>query len=1116
MLKAFFAFIKSFLVYACVAHVSNASAQNVCKSLYINQSQLDICIDSIPVFANTIKIFSPDTRPYPFSIFYSEQCTWLHIQSDTFPAKLNICWQRIPYPYSSEIHIFDSTSVGILPKYNSNQIHTENFFLPPKQNLKINGVLNRGLGVGNTKDASVQSGTTLNISGEILDSTTLHLQFNQKELNAQSYAATYYANDLNFFSMKLRHKHFALDAGEYDYSDTLIGRLPYQVHSTGVMIGGNLDSANMQYSLTMSTKTGTNRQTSISLIAGNQGPYTFIQEMPGKVFIIVGSIRVLNNGAELSKSLYTVDLVNGTILFSSLFPIFGSELIEIYFKYNDSNLQNWLIGSAANWQIGQTNLGISILRNSETIAGLDFNDMTPAQRLIYQQAGDNNGTNLNLKKVKVEKNTQYGYYLLADTSFLGIQYTVFREVSEYTDSAFVPYFKYIGNKKGNYKQVKSLVNKVIYEWFRPIDGIPQGDYEVASELDLPADYSLYNASAEWLNIKNTATVWISISDMDKNKYSDLNDTDNRASAFGMNYTTQILNYGLWKLLWHTDGNYIHKNYTSPSELFSAEDRKRWNLPLVYQNGSITEANSSLKLISENDRLLEIGGSLLGITDVYQGGAANAKIQWVDDSEKLYLQARGLKARSNAIISSAVFVNMSAEKNLAAHILYLENVLEKIVYDTEIKLHDNSELIKSELGFRKRDTSNIYWDSKLGYHAYQTNDSARANNIQWSFSGNLFLPVAGQGALSSYFMISKIQGNQNIGFLQITRYKQQIIKYIQLSQQIESFIGNEPVQNIRYMNVPKGKGTHVWNDKNGNGIAEINEFEAAYYTDQATHIRVASSSIGDFQQSKNLKLNGNLNFMPPWLGAYGIQMGTSHAYLLTKKIRKEENLFRNLGGLLYADTNGLSNQFYTENAFLLQSRFISIQARSQFTQHYILLPLGAHHLKNNTFNLQFTSFVRTGSALLFDYTHAINLSKFTAAERFFNIKSNTYALTYKYNNEKLNEIDIELKYAQKLEQNTMLRNSTPSAKVAARGGKQDVFNAEISATYAYISLNTNADTYFRYELMEGLSEGSNLILQTQASWYISAHWLATGNLMVRVLEHGKPVYSGNLGIKAILQ
>jgi hypothetical protein len=73
-------------------------------------------------------------------------------------------------------------------------------------------------------------------------------------------------------------------------------------------------------------------------------------------------------------------------------------------------------------------------------------------------------------------------------------------------------------------------------------------------------------------------------------------------------------------------------------------------------------------------------------------------------------------------------------------------------------------------------------------------------------------------------------------------------------------GLEQRREYIYVQVPAGQGVYIWNDYNGNGIKELNEFEIANFGYEADHIRVFVQS-NDYVRTYGNQLSASLDLRP---------------------------------------------------------------------------------------------------------------------------------------------------------------------------------------------------------------------------------------------------------------
>ena len=88
----------------------------------------------------------------------------------------------------------------------------------------------------------------------------------------------------------------------------------------------------------------------------------------------------------------------------------------------------------------------------------------------------------------------------------------------------------------------------------------------------------------------------------------------------------------------------------------------------------------------------------------------------------------------------------------------------------------------------------------------------------------------------------------------------------LNTYYEAGSGLEHKMVFTYLKVAEGQGVYVWNDYNGNGIEELDEFEVAAFRDQANYIKVWQSGT-DYVNTHNNQFVQSIQLRPAniWSG-----------------------------------------------------------------------------------------------------------------------------------------------------------------------------------------------------------------------------------------------------------
>src|SRR5690606_36764977 len=183
--------------------------------------------------------------------------------------------------------------------------------------------------------------------------------------------------------------------------------------------------------------------------------------------------------------------------------------------------------------------------------------------------------------------------------------------------------------------------------------------------------------------------------------------------------------------------------------------------------------------------------------------------------------------------------------------------------------------------------------------------------------------------------------------------------IQLNTSFETMSGSLAQQEFTYLEVEPGQGVYMWNDYNGNGIQELEEFEIAVFSDQAKYIRVFLPNQ-DFIKTHQNRFSQSLTMNPTqWQNENGFKKVLSHFYnqtsfLVDRKIRREEDNFdlNPFGGnsdeVLGLNTNLRNSLFYNrgkQNNSVTYTYLLS-EAKSLLSVGAVSNKTGSHQLQYN--------------------------------------------------------------------------------------------------------------------------------------------------------------------------
>jgi len=319
----------------------------------------------------------------------------------------------------------------------------------------------------------------------------------------------------------------------------------------------------------------------------------------------------------------------------------------------------------------------------------------------------------------------------------------------------------------------------------------------------------------------------------------------------------------------------------------------------------------------------------------------------------------------------------------------------------------------------------------------------------------------------------------------------------------------------YLEVAAGQGYYTWKDYNGNNIKELNEFESAYFQDQATFIRV--SRLGtEYTPTLVNKFNQVLTLQPKkgFLSKFTSQL----AYRIDKKTPRGD-----YGFLVNPFTGNpqdqrlinLSSQLRHDLSFNKSGTRFSANLVTQKQSTRITLVNGADGKVNwsNSLFIRYRFHPAWQLNSTSDWSQKQSISEYFASKN-YTLASLSQLLQMECQAGTGFRIGVDWEYrseSNKTDGSQLSSNRLESVLTAQIPEKGQI---SLSAQYVYIDFNGDADSPAGYAMMKGFGKGHNAVIQLSARYKLGKNLVLEGTYEGRIAEGGKMVHNAQLQVRAL--
>lgn len=1021
-----------------------------------------------------------------------------------------------------------------------------------EESLVGTGFVSRGVTVGNNQDFVLNSALNIQLVGKLSDDIEVVASISDKNIPVQPEGNTLMLSNINNIFITLKYRNIAtVNAGDIGVSFSNDDYLRVQRDLLGLKFDGCFSKDNVfvsKNSVGGGLAKGKFKSQKINVSNGVQGPYKLYGE--GNeigIVVVAGSERVYVDGELLLRGQdndYTIDYNTAEITFTSKMLVTTEKRIVVEFEYTDRHYSRYNLFTLNEFRIGKKQrlkFNVNYYQEQDMKNQSIQPELTDEHKLFMAALGDQAQQVGFASADSTHYMTDYVLYCKVDTVVDGISYqNVYLYTQDTTRQLYTVNFSYMGDKKGDYILSQQIANGRVFTWIAPVDGVPQGDYAPVLMLTTPklTQMATIGAAFHWKR-QSFVQSEFALSNYDMNTFSKKDGKDNVGYAFGVRAGHQQLlgkskdTSASWRLQTTLDWQFVQKNFHALERYREVEFARNYNL---------NDVDSS----AYSEQMLQ-ASIALSKSDV---STSSYTFNWYDRLGQLYALRQLLKS-SNQF----KFFDFGTQTSL----LFNRDDIQKSRFIQTMN-YFTFKLGKLNIGVKDNMEHNLFKDVQMDTirgQSYAFNDvmffvkSQDSSRVRYEFSyKNRVEYLPGEELLQHHLLIQdanalltfanvknqllSLKGTYRNQKLMDTTAERTAEHYyvgsleyngrffrnaLVLNTYYEMGSGMELQKSFTYLKVAKGQGTHVWNDYNGNGVEELDEFEVAAYVDEADYIKVwlpGTSYINTYCSS--LTQSVQLRPAAVWSRSSGFKKFLSR-FTDVAMLRTQQKCVTPMLNPFYfqlEDTNLVNSTFSLTNTFSMNnsSSKFAFDFIVQKLQNKSLLYYGVETNGVDKQQVVLKSTPFKGLYLQTDYAHVLQQN------------NSDYMIGRRYcieQHQATGSIQVQIKnsYVATISYGFSDKKNRLGEEHITRHELQGLFNYKasrkgvVTAQIQYVRINGGAleNNAVAYQMLNGLALGNNAIwtlaYQVSLSEYLQMSLQYDG----RKSEGHKAVHTGNVSLKA---
>ncbi len=539
---------------------------------------------------------------------------------------LSISYRKLDFDFGKKFALLDTSNMkrrdlAIYIGYDlTPDAIAGNSKLIDSRTLDYNGSFSRGFSVGNAQSLVVNSKFDMQLQGEIGNGITINAAISDDNIPIQPEGNTQVLQEFDKVFIELSKADTKVLAGDYaiDRPNSYFVNYLKKVKGLGLRNRFQKKEQAITTSANIATSRGKFSRQNMAIKEGNQGPYKLAGNNNERYIIVLsGTEKIYFNGILLRRGQefdYIIDYNTAEIIFSPNRLITRETRIIAEFEYTDQNYYRTLYTASSQYDFKKSSLTFNYYSEQDSKKSTGQLDLDSNSINILKQQGDNvDGYNISsIRAAAIEDITSIKYELILNPNFpidkneYYLQYATKTDIPLYTS-----FFTETQQGKGSYviDPSKSL-NGRVYKFV----GENNGNYDPINKLLPPEQKQMMDLAYSYRFNKNGKIYTdLSLSNLDKNRFSEIDDADNvgLAAYLSIENKNKIRHSktDTLSLLYGFSYENTGSDFKPLNQYRSPEFIRDWNyLPTKSNNEQILRANiglanASSKIIAHYNKFL---------------------------------------------------------------------------------------------------------------------------------------------------------------------------------------------------------------------------------------------------------------------------------------------------------------------------------------------------------------------------------------------------------------------------------------------------------------------------------------------------------------------------------